>query len=376
MRTKICRRLSCEVPIFAFSHCRDVVVEVTKAGGFGVLGSSMFSPDELEYELNWIDGHVGDRSYGVDVLMSRKYDVEAAEASGALIARVPDGHKRFVQAFLDHEGVPDLPADLQAEIDRGRLARERNVTPDAALKMIDVTVRHPKVKLVVSALGAPSRDVADDLKSRGILVGGLCGKPAHVRHHRDAGVDLIIAQGSEAGGHSGTISTMVLAPQIVDECGSDMAVLVAGGISRGSQILAALAMGAQGVWCGSIWLGTRESDLLPYQKEAIFEASSEDTLQSRAMTGKPVRMLNSRYVEAWAGPTSPGALRPPLQKVLYMMTRDRIDRARRKDLFSYPAGQVIGTMQRETTVRDVMYALQSEYVEASQALAVTAGLVD
>ena len=368
MRTMVCDSLKCEVPIFAFSHCRDVVVEVTKAGGFGVLGAVSFSPEQLEKELRWIDAHVGGKGYGVDVLIPGKYDRDAEQATGPLMNLIPEAHRKFVADMLDQAGIPPLPPDEAARIQEHLAAKERNSTPSGALKLIEVALRHPQVKLVVSALGPPPADAVEEFHRRGIRVGALCGKPSHVPRHRDAGVDILIAQGTEAGGHTGTISTMVLVPQIVEAFAGSGAVLAAGGISRGGQIVAALALGAQGVWCGTIWLGTKESELSPYEKAALFRAQAEDAVQRRCMTGKPVRMLRSKFSEAWERPGAPKHLMPPLQNFVYHEARARIDRAQRGDYYSSPAGQVVGTMTAETSVREVMYNFLAEYADTMERL--------
>ncbi len=369
MRTNIARTLGCDVPIFAFSHCRDVVVEVTKAGGFGVLGASTFPPDQLEQELRWIDDHVAGRPYGVDVLIPANYDLEAeAESAGGDLERlIPEQHKQFMERLLSEAGVPPLPEDERRRVQREIVEGRGNMTPAGARRLLAVALAHPQVKLVVSALGAPPADVTADLKARGVMIGALCGKAAHAARQRAAGVELFIAQGTEAGGHTGDIATMVLVPQIVEAC-AGLPVLAAGGITRGSQIAAALAMGAEGVWTGTIWLGTRESELTPFEKEALFAARAEDAVRRKARTGKPVRMLKSALSEAWEQPGAPDYLPTPLQGVLYNEAHARVVRAQRRDLYSFPAGQAVGTMTEETSVREVMLRLQNEYLTAMERL--------
>ena len=367
MRTGIAKTLGCDVPIFAFSHCRDVVVEVTKAGGFGVLGASTFPPDYLEQELRWIDDHVGGRPYGVDVLIPSNYDREAETAAGDLERLIPAEHKQFLDDLLEAEGVPKLPDDDRRRIQREIVDGRGNMTPDGARRLLEVALAHPGVKLVVSALGAPPDDIVANLRARGVMIGALCGKPAHAVRQREAGVQLIIAQGTEAGGHTGAISTLVLVPQIVDAA-QGIPVLAAGGITSGGQIAAALAMGAEGVWCGTIWLGTRESELTPFEKQAMFAARAEDAIRSRARTGKPVRMLRSKLSDAWEAPGAPAYLPTPLQGVLYNEAHARVVRAQRRDLYSFPAGQAVGTMTEETSVRQVMLRLQNEYLTAIERL--------
>lgn len=372
MKTPLCDKLGCELPILAFSHCRDVVVEVTRAGGFGVLGASTFSPEQLEKELAWIDRHTDGKPYGVDVIIPTAYDKQAeeqAKASAADLQRlIPQGHRDFMEGLLQAAGVPPLPDGERERIEREIVDGRGNMTPDGARRLLAVALAHPQVKLVVSALGSPPPDVIEALRERGIMVGAMCGKAEHAARHMRAGVELIVAQGTEAGGHTGEIATMVLVPQVVEACGNGVAVLAAGGIARGSQIAAALALGAQGVWCGTVWLATRESELDPFEKQALFAARTEDAVRRKARTGKTVRMIRSQLSEAWEKPGAPPYLPTPLQGILYNEAHARVVRARRQDLYSFPAGQVVGMINEETSVRDVMYRMQTEYLDAVERL--------
>ena len=368
MRTAICKRLGCEVPIFAFSHCRDVVVAVTKAGGFGVLGAATFSPQQLETELRWIDARVDGRGYGVDVIIPSTYDAEAERAVGDLDRLIPPAHKAFMDRLLDDEGVPPLPPGERERIHREITLGRGSMTPEGARRLVEVALAHPQVRMIVSALGAPPADVVAELKHRDVVVGAMCGKAAHAVRQRAAGVELIVAQGTEAGGHTGDIATMVLVPQVVAACGREVPVLAAGGITRGSQIAAALAMGAQGVWCGTVWLGTVESELDAFEKQAVFAARAEDAVRRRARTGKTVRMIRSKLSEAWEAPGAPDYLPTPLQGVLYNEAHARVVRAKRADLYSFPVGQSVCDVNGETTVREVMLRLQTEYVDAIEHL--------
>ena len=368
MQTPICKRLGCELPIFAFSHCRDVVVEVTKAGGFGVLGAATFSPEQLEAELRWIDQHVDGRPYGVDVIIPTQYDKEAEKTLEDLEKLIPQEHRDFMEKILADAGIPPLPDGERQRILKEIVDGRGNMTPDGARRLLQVAYRHSQVTMVVSALGSPPPDVIEELRARNIVIGAMCGKAEHAARHKAAGVDVIVAQGTEAGGHTGEIATMVLVPQVVQACGDSVAVLAAGGIARGSQIAASLALGAQGVWCGTVWLGTRESELDAFEKEVLFETKTEDAVRRKARTGKTVRMIKSKLSEAWEQPGAPKYLPTPLQGILYNEMHARVVRARRKDLYSFPAGQVVGMINEETSVRDVMYRMQVEYLEAVERL--------
>lgn len=368
MRTPLCHKLGCELPIFAFSHCRDVVVEVTKAGGFGVLGASTFSPEQLEAELRWIDQHVDGRPYGVDVIIPTKYDKEAETTTGDLERMIPQEHRDFMNKFLDDEGVPELPPDERKRVHREIIEGRGNMTPDGARRLLKVALAHPQVKLVVSALGSPPPDVVAQLREHNVMIGAMCGKGEHAARHKAAGVELIVAQGTEAGGHTGEIATMVLVPQVVEACGDEVAVLAAGGIAKGSQIAAALALGAQGVWCGTVWLGTTESELDSFEKQALFATRAQDAVRRKARTGKTVRMIKSKLSEAWEQAGAPQYLPTPLQGILYNEAHARVVRAKRSDLYSFPAGQVVGMLHEETSVRDVMYQMQLQYLETMDRL--------
>jgi NAD(P)H-dependent flavin oxidoreductase YrpB (nitropropane dioxygenase family) len=368
MQTEICKKLGCELPIFAFSHCRDVIVEVTKAGGFGVLGASTFSLDQLQAELRWIDEHVNGKSYGIDVLIPTTYDVNAEKSPETLEQMIPQTHRDFINGILDKANIPELP-----DVERLRIRKEiqdgrGSMTPDGARRLLDVALRHPQVNLVVSALGTPPPDVVSRLKERGIMVGAMCGKASHAVKHIASGVELIVAQGTEAGGHTGEIATMVLVPEIVDAVGNEAYVLAAGGIAKGRQIVAALALGAQGVWCGTLWLATKESELNAFEKSVLFSSKTEDAVRRKARTGKHVRMIKSQLSEAWEQDGAPAYLPTPLQGILFNEAHARVVRAECKELFSFPAGQVIGSIKKEDTVKNVMVELQQEYLETIERL--------
>jgi NAD(P)H-dependent flavin oxidoreductase YrpB (nitropropane dioxygenase family) len=172
----------------------------------------------------------------------------------------------------------------------------------------------------------------------------------------------------EAGAHSGNITSMVLWPQIVDAV-SPLPVLAAGGIGRGKQMAAAMVLGADGVWCGSIWLGTRESELSPEMKERFFAANSEDAIQRRVFTGKQCRMLRSAFTDAWDAPGAPVPLPMPQQAMLVAEARARIERARKTEYMGYYVGQIVGDMKQETSARSVVYDMLLEFAEATEQLA-------
>jgi NAD(P)H-dependent flavin oxidoreductase YrpB (nitropropane dioxygenase family) len=360
MKTTITAMLGIDVPLFAFSHCRDVVVEVCKAGGMGVLGAAGFSPTRLAEELRWIDEHVDGKPYGVDLLIPAKHK-DVGDLKMDIAEAVPIDHRRFVTRLLDEAGVAGLP-QAEAQTLMRTAAQEINMTPREADILVDVCLDHP-IKLLVNGLGTPPAETVRSLQSRGIRVGSLVGSIAHAKAQLEVGVDVIVAQGCEAGGHTGTITSMILWPQIVDLAG-DVPVLAAGGIGRGSQMAAALALGAAGVWCGSVWLGARESELDPELRQRFFEARSEDAVQTRALTGKPCRALRSKYTEAWERPDAPRPLPMPLQTLLWLEPRLRAQRGHARDWMTYPVGQVVGDLHEPTSCRDIVRGMLEEFADS------------
>lgn len=361
MRTKVTEMFGIDVPIFAFTHCRDVVVEVSRAGGLGVLGAASFSPERLEQELKWIDEHIGGKPYGVDLLLPNKYE-RVGERKLDLEGLLPAEHRRFVKELADRAGAPPLPAEVEDLVRESVAAL--SMTPDEAAGLLEVAFRHP-IRLLVSALGTPARKIVEAAHARGIKVAALAGKVEHALRHVEAGVDLIVAQGTEAGGHTGSIASMVLWPQVVDAV-APVPVLAAGGVGRGRQLAAALMLGAEGVWCGSVWLGTRQSELSPEMRELFFAAKSEDAVRTRSLTGKPARALRSKFTEAWEQPGAPSPLPLPLQSMLVRETQMRINRAVAREYMTYFVGQIVGDMKGERNVRDVIYDMLAEFAQTAE----------
>lgn len=368
MKTAICDRLGIEFPIFGFSHCRDVVAAVTNAGGFGVLGALAFEPERLETELKWIDDHVGGRAYGVDFAMPANYVGKGggAEASlEALLEAIPSEHRSFVNDVLDEAGIPPVPPEVER---RPLKAAGLNVDAEGP-GQLEVTLAHDGVKMVVNALGPPPQYVLERTHERGVLVGALAGAKQHAERQVAMGVDIVVAQGTEAGGHCGEISTMVLVPQIVDAVGDRAHVLAAGGIADGRQMAAAMALGAEGVWCGSVWLLTKEADLSPEVTENLLAASPRDFIRSRAMTGKPARQLRTAWTEAWERADAPKPLPMPLQGLLYGEAAARFTRVHSKAFGGNPGGQVLGSIDRVRPARQVVLDMVEGWIGAVGGLA-------
>ncbi|MDX2381746.1 MAG: nitronate monooxygenase [Acidimicrobiia bacterium] len=375
MKTAATELLDIEFPIFAFSHCRDVVAAVSKAGGLGVLGAVAHSPKALEIDLEWIESEIGDRPYGVDLIVPAKYagDGDGGYSMNDIAQLIPAEHREFIDDILARYDVPPLPDDEDVT-NRGAGGSHDGNAPfsaNAALPQLDVALAH-KTAFVANALGPPPQFLIERVKEEGRLIGALAGRPQHAERHQAAGVDIIIAQGSEAGGHTGEIGTMVLIPEIVDAV--DIPVLGAGGIGTGRQMAAAMALGAQGVWCGSVWLTTEEAETHPVVKEKFLAASSADTIRSRSLTGKHARMLKSSWTEEWDRADTPDPLGMPLQPILTNSAQARINRAAYQSgsgaekLANYFVGQIVGTMNESKPAGRVVIEMIEEFIEAVESL--------
>jgi NAD(P)H-dependent flavin oxidoreductase YrpB (nitropropane dioxygenase family) len=357
MRTELCDRFGIEVPIFAFTPSEHVAAAVSKAGGLGVLGAVRFNePEELDRTLDWLDENTDGKPYGVDVVMPMKVPTEGKAVD--LQSMIPPEHITFVERTLQQLGVPPLP---EGEGREGVLGWLHSV----ARSHVDVALKHRPV-LIANALGSPPVDVIEQAHEHGVQVAALAGAAKHALSHVNNGVDVIVAQGYEAGGHTGEIASMVLTPEIVDAVGPDVPVLGAGGIGRGRQVAASLALGAQGVWTGSVWLTTEEYQNLSSNSamtEAFLRASSADTVRTRIYTGKPARLLKTKWTEAWAAEDAPEPLPMPLQNLLVADAHNRLNAANNPDAISMPVGQIVGSMNEVRPVAEVMADLIREYDE-------------
>ncbi len=373
MPNRACELLGIDIPLFAFSHCRDVVVEVSKAGGFGVLGAATHSPEGLEQELAWIDRNIGGRPYGVDILIPGKLAVDSPDLTRAdVIKLIPDEHRQAVFELLaEHDIEASMPDASNASwgsaaVSVGKVAGER---------LLDVAFEHP-ISLIANALGVPTPEMVERAHSADIPVAALVGAKEHAIKQADVGVDIIVAQGTEAGGHCGEVSTMVLVPEVVravKDRGNPI-VLGAGGIITGAQMAAALALGADGVWTGSVWLTTHESETEPLTQQKMIAASSRDAVRSRGRTGKPARQLRSSWTEMWERPDRPDPLPMPLQMMISEPTLRRVDALAAKghegakDLATYFVGQGVGLLDSVRHTKDVVASMAEEMTEAIERL--------
>jgi NAD(P)H-dependent flavin oxidoreductase YrpB (nitropropane dioxygenase family) len=357
VRNRITEMFGIDAPIFGFTHKPEVAVEITNAGGMGALAASYYQPDELQRILTEMDEKTRGRPYCIDVLFANKVG-EVAPMSERLKV-LPKEHLDFVERLLSEAGIPPLSVEAEAELLREK-PPGRGHTEEGVLEVLEVVLKHPQAKFVLSAMGAPPAYVVERLHRHGVKVGAMAGSAEHARKHVAAGVDVIVAQGSEAGGHTGTISSMVLWPEVVDAV-APIPVLGAGGVGCGRQVAAAFALGAEGVWCGTIWLGAVESELSPQMRERFIKARSQDAIQRKYDTGKPLRGLRSKWTEAWDAPGAPQPLPLASQKLLVAPALKRLQQSNAVDYMGYMAGQIVGRIKKEQTIREIMESMVSEF---------------
>lgn len=374
---RICELTGAEFPLFAFSHCRDVVAAVSKAGGFGVLGATRFSPEQLEQELAWIDSHVDGAPYGVDVLVPEVIDPRVSELSDnkSRAAAIDPAYQGFVNSVLGQYGIAP-----EAEMP---ILRERmGITPENGLALMEVAFRHP-IRLIANALGIAPPAMIKEGKQRGVPVAALVGAKEHAIRQAEAGVDIIVAQGTEAGGHCGEVSTLVLVPEVVRELAHhdyDIPVLAAGGIMTGGQMAGMMAAGAQGAWTGSVWLATPEAETSEAFRAKMVAARSRDTVRSRSRTGKPARQLKTAWHDAWDAPGGPGTLPMPLMGMVSEPAFARIEREAASgnkganELVSYFVGQGVGLVEQVRSSRQVVQDFREEFLDAIGSLAASVGM--
>lgn len=368
MNNDICRMLGIEFPLFAFSHCRDVVAAVSRAGGFGVFGGVRCTPEELDQELSWIDAHVDGKPYGADLVFPETLEGSRRASAEDLSALIPHEQREFVDTILRDHGI------ALAEDDP--LRRAPLLSDSQGEDLLAVAFRHP-IKLIANALGLAPKAMIDMAKAHGVPVAALVGAPKHAVRQVEAGVDIIVAQGTEAGGHCGEVSTLVLVPEVIKAlrgAGHGVPVLAAGGIVNGRQMAGMMAAGAAGAWTGSVWLATVESEVSQTFREKMIAASSRDTVRSRARTGKPCRQLRSTWHEAWEAPGAPLPLGMPLQGLLAIPALNKAEQLADKGsetaraMVSYYVGQGVGLIDTIQSAGSVVQGFKEEFIDAFEDL--------
>ena len=374
MKSPICEMLDIEFPLLAFTHCRDVVVAVSKAGGMGVFGAVNLPPDRLKEELDWIQANIDGKPFGVDLIVPNKFEGKSEGFDGdRLLNAVPDQHKEFAAGIMRDHGIEDV--DLESKRSNS-LSFARNLGDDGALSSMEVAFQYP-IKMIVNALGVPPKSMMDMAAKHGVATGALVGAKEHAVNQVSAGVDVLIVAGGEAGGHCGDVSTLVLIPEVaraVRDMGQSTPILAAGGITTGEQMAAAMAMGAAGAWCGSVWLTTSEAETNPIVKEKMLSASSRDTIRSRSRTGKHSRQLRSPWTDAWEAENAPSPLPMPLQSLISEPALSHIDKLSQgghegaKELATYWVGQGVGLMSQSMSAGQVVQQFKEDYLTAYERL--------
>ena len=374
MKSQICDLLGIEFPMVAFSHCRDVVAAVSKAGGMGVLGAVGLSPEKLEIELNWIDEHVNGKPYGVDVLIPNSYVGKGENlATDDLRAMIPQEHRDFRADLLEQHDIN--ASDLRSDEESKEIEQLTNESLGAGLEraqeVLEVAFSHP-IGLVANALGVPPKWMLEMGKQNNVPVAALVGAKQHAVKQAEAGVDIIVASGTEGGGHCGSVSTMVLVPEIRRALKpyGNVPILAAGGICTGEQMAGIMAMGADGVWCASVFLPTSDSETSDNIKEKMVAASSSHTVRSKSRTGKHSRQLTSPWVEAWESKDAPEPLPMPLQTMVSEPALKKVnDQAAighegAKQLETYWVGQGIGLVNETITAGQTVQKFKEEFIES------------
>jgi len=347
LTTSVCDMLGIQYPIFGFTHSVDVVVEVCKAGGMGILGATRNTPEEIRRDLAAIRERVGSRPFGVDLVLPK--GMPERNNREEIEAQLPEEQRAFVEHIVEKYNVP--PAKHAGM--RSRFVRSEEV----ATRQIDAVLASD-VNVFACGIGSPVEAIRE-AKAGGKKVVSLVGQPKHARAAIASGVDILVAQGYDAGAHTGTIGTYSLVPQIVDLAG-DIPVLAAGGVATGRHIAAALAMGAAGVWIGTAWLVTKENHTDPVILKKLLAAGSDDTVISRADSGKTLRQIRTSWSDEWAAEDAPKALKMPYQDILVGDLLGAIEQHRIEPLMHSPAGQGIAMFNEETTTAAVMAKLVAE----------------
>lgn len=353
LTTRICTRLGARLPIFGFAHSLEVVAAVSRAGGIGIWGATRNTPEEIRDGLAWLAGELGDLPFGIDLVLPK--GMPSSDDRAMMEANIPDEHRQFVAGLRDKYGVPDdgLPGV------RSRFVRSEEM---AARQFAEIMAS--PVPVFAAGVGSPPEKVSE-AKAAGKSVISLVGAPKHARYALDAGADILVAQGYEAGAHTGDIGTYALVPQIVEIAG-DVPVVVAGGVATGAHIAAALALGGSGVWMGTAWLFTREHDVDNVILDKLSAAGSADTIRSRADSGKTLRQIKTAWTDEWEAQDAPTPLKMPNQDILVGDFLGSVERHHVEALMKSEAGQSVAYFEGQTDVKTIVDRLEDE---ADRALA-------
>ena len=374
MKSPICEMFEIEFPLVAFSHCRDVVVAVSKAGGMGVLGAVGHTPEMLEQDLKWIDENIDGKPYGVDVLVPNNFEGKGSSmTSEDLRNMIPQEYRDFradvlKQYDVDGESLRGGMDSKEKEI-RSDSRFGKNLKEKGAKKLLEVAFSHP-IKLIANALGVPPKWMLDMGKEKGVKVAALLGAKEHAIRQVQAGVDILVVSGTEGGGHCGSVSTMVLIPEVKRAIKGyrDVPILAAGGIATGEQMAGIMAMGADGAWCASVFLPTTEAETSENIKEKMVNASSSQTVRSKSRTGKHSRQLKSAWTDAWEAKDAPEPLPMPLQTMVgepalaIISKQATLGHEGAKDLDTYWVGQGIGLVNETISAGQTVQKFKEEFI--------------
>ena len=374
MKSPICEMFEIEFPLVAFSHCRDVVVAVSKAGGMGVLGAVGHTPEMLEQDLKWIDDNIDGKPYGVDVLVPNNFEGKGSSmTSEDLRNMIPQEYRDFradvlKQYDIDGESLRGGGDSKEKEI-RSDSRFGKNLKEKGAKKLLDVAFSHP-IKLIANALGVPPKWMLDMGKEKGVKVAALLGAKEHAIRQVQAGVDILVVSGTEGGGHCGSVSTMVLIPEVKRAIKGyrDVPILAAGGIATGEQMAGIMAMGADGAWCASVFLPTTDAETSENIKEKMVNASSSQTVRSKSRTGKHSRQLKSAWTDAWEAKGAPEPLPMPLQTMVgepalaIISKQATLGHEGAKDLDTYWVGQGIGLVNETISAGQTVQKFKEEFI--------------
>lgn len=356
LNTKLCEMLGIEYPVIAFTHCKDVAVAVINGGGFAVLGEAMHTPEEIEADVHWIRDRVEGRPFGVDLVLPAS--VPPAGSVEELMANIPETHRAFAQDIKERYDVPDPKGQVD-------LHQWGGLNQELARAQLDVLLEE-RVPVIASGLGSPAF-MLDAAHERGIKVFGLVGKARQAKRQLEAGVDAIIAQGYDAAGHTGNVGTLSIVAEVAALAG-DTPIIAAGGITTGRHLAASLCLGAAGVWTGTVWLASRESDVDMIIKERILEATTDDTTFSTSISGMTMRVLKCPWTEEWAKPDAPAPLQAPYQMLLSSDYIQGANDNRRADLMTEAAGQGVSFVTTMKPAKQILFDMVEEALDTFDGL--------
>jgi NAD(P)H-dependent flavin oxidoreductase YrpB (nitropropane dioxygenase family) len=348
LRTRLCDMLGIEFPVIAFTHCKDVAVAVINSGGFAVLGEAMHTPDDIASDIKWIRDRVDGKPFGIDLVLPAS--VPPTGSLDELMAKIPETHRKFAQEIKEKYDVPDPKGPID-------LHQWGGLNQEMARAQLEVLLDE-RVPVIASGLGSPVF-ILEAAHDRGIKVFGLVGKARQARRQLEAGVDAIIAQGYDAAGHTGGVGTFSIVPEVAAMAG-DTPIIAAGGVTTGRHLAAALCLGASGVWTGTLWLASRESDIDMIIKERLLAATVEDTSYGTSISGMTMRVLKCPWTEEWARPEAPHALPAPYQMLLSADYIQGANDNRREDLMTEAAGQGVGFVTSMKPARQILFDLVEE----------------